>query len=362
MIDFAKKINMKKNRTLFLLTFFLITLIASACSSVPSGGWPGMSLGNDKVFVAYSSFVYGINKNDGSLAWKYPAEADKAINYYASPILSPDGKQLIVGDYTKTLYSLNPVDGSLNWTYIGTSRWIAPVLATTERIYAPSSDQKLYAIDYSGNKVWTFSTKGAIWSQPVTNGKLIFLGSMDHYLYAIQSSDGKEVWKTDLGASTVSTPLLSDDGILYLGTIGDELLAIKASDGTILWRVSTDAGIWSTPVLEKNTLYIGDLSGVLYSISAENGKILWTHATSSLIIGNPVITEKGIVFGDETGTLTAIDFNNSSLWSKTFNGKLYPSPIVESDRIYVAISSSSDNLLVALDTSGNQVWAFEPAK
>ena len=338
-------------------------LFAVACSGSTPGSWPGLTANQEMTFVSNASYVYALHTNDGTLAWKFPATAVSGQSFYAAPILSPDGAQLIVGNFGTTLYSLDPTNGNQKWSFTrAKDRWIGPVLISGDTIYAPSSDSNLYALDLQGVLKWVFNTKGAIWSQPVTDGKTIYLTSMDHYLYAIQPVDGKKIWATDLGAAIVSTPLLDENGNIYVGTLGNEVLAVHASDGKILWRTMTSGSIWSPPVLQNNVLYLSDLNGQIYALSVDKGEILWQHKVNGSVIGSPIFTPKGLVVGDEKGNLTALELNGNSLWSKTFNGKLYTSPVYQSSYILVTITGSSDNLVVALDVDGNQKWAFNPPK
>jgi outer membrane protein assembly factor BamB len=354
---------MKKNRIFFCMFIAIAGIFAVACSGTAPGSWPGLTANQDSTFVSNNSFIYAIHTSDGTLSWKFPAAAVSGQSFFAAPILSPDGTQLIAGNFETTLYSLDPTNGNQKWSFTGAKgRWIGPVLITADTIYAPSSDDNLYALDLQGVLKWVFNTRGAIWSQPVTDGKTIYLTSMDHYLYAIQPLDGKKIWAIDLGTAIVSAPLLDQNGNLYVGTLGNEVLAVQASDGKILWRTTTLSSIWSSPVLQNSILYLSDLTGQIYAISGDKGAILWQHKVSGLVIGSPIFTSKGLVVGDETGNLTALDLNGNSLWSKAFNGKLYTSPVYQSSLILVTISSSSDNLVVALDVDGNQKWAFIPPK
>ncbi len=354
---------MNKSHLKFYVSILLISLFAVACSGTVASSWPGLTLTKDMAYVSDASFVYGIKLSDGTLAWKYPAAAASGQSFYAPPLLTPDGSQLLVGDYNKNLYSLDPVNGTMIWTFsVDNGRWIGSPLVFNNLIYAPCSDNNMYVLDLQGNLQWKFNTKAALWAKPVTDGKVIYLASMDHWIYALQPSDGTVIWKTDSGGAMVASPALDSNGILYVGTLANELIAVQSSDGKILWRTTVSGGIWSTPALNDGIMYVGDLSGTIYFISASDGKIQFQQDTTSSITGTPAIIPDGIVFGNEAGTLSALDFNGKSLWPKTFNGKLYTSPAYQTDQIIVAITASSDNLLVSLDTSGNQKWAFLPPK
>ncbi len=53
-------------------------------------------------------------------------------------------------------------------------------------IYAGSDDGTLYALDESdGSEEWVFPTRGAITGSPATNGDMLYLTSWDGHLYAL---------------------------------------------------------------------------------------------------------------------------------------------------------------------------------
>jgi outer membrane protein assembly factor BamB len=354
---------MNKSRTKFLILFVFVTLFATACSGVSASSWPGISVANDVAYVSNASFVLAIKTSDGSLMWQYPAKAASGQSFYATPVLTPDGSQLIVGDYTTNLYSLDPTNGTMIWDFSSVKgRWVGSVLIVGNTIYAPCADNNLYALDLQGNLLWKFSTNAAIWAQPVTDGKTIFVASMDHWIYAVNPSDGTLIWKADTGGALVTAPLLDSSGILYVGTLANEMVAVQSSNGQILWKTPTDGAIWSTPVMHGGNLYFGDLTGAIYSVASSDGKIVWQQSTGSSISGSMALLPDGLVYGNEAGSLTAIDFNGKTLWPKVFNGKLYSNLIYSSNLIFIPISGSSDTLLVALDASGNQKWTLAPPK
>ena len=70
---------------------------------------------------------------------------------------------------------------------------------------------------------WQFRTGGYIASSPAVVGGVVYFGSGDHYLYAVNIKTGQEKWKFKTGGSIASSPTAvggivtfgSDDGNLY---------------------------------------------------------------------------------------------------------------------------------------------------
>jgi outer membrane protein assembly factor BamB len=355
-----------KSKLIFLI-LILFSLILTACAGGGAGtasSWPGLSADADNAYVAYNQHIYAVNLSNGLETWRFPAEGNAKITFYAAPAISPDG-QLLVGDYSNIFHSVNPANGQENWSFSeANDRYVGSALAVDERIFAPNAGHSLYALDIKGNLVWSFETEGPLWASPTTdtNCDCIYLPSMDHHLYAINAQTGNQEWVSeDFGGSIVGVPALSEDGVLYIGTFNSELLAINSQDGSIIWRKTTNDWVWGGPQLKDGVLYFGDLGGTVYAMDAKTGELKWQVPLEGDITEPPLVTDDAIYVANENGILNALDLNGNKLWNKTFTGKLYTSPVKAGDLILVT-QTGGDELLFALDANGNQKWAFIPEK
>ena len=362
---------MKKNRLIILALFLLLASALSACSggSLAATSWPGVSVDTDRsvAYVAYNQHVYAVDLANGTEKWRYPAEADNKITFFAAPTLTADG-QLLAGSYDGTLYSLNPDSGQVNWSFgDANNRYIGSALANSQFIYAPNADQSLYALDLAGKEVWKFRTKQSLWAKPAKNGETLYIPSMDHNLYALDAQNGKLIWETgDLEGALVGTPALGGNGEVYVGSFGYEMLAIDSKDGSILWRAPTDGWVWAGPLLEDGTLYFGDLNGHFYALNATDGSKVWDISPGEgpvyAISDRPLVINEKLYYTSENGDLYAVDkADGNALWTRTIGGKLYGSPKQAGDSILIA-PVDTEELLVAMDENGNQQWKFTPAK
>jgi outer membrane protein assembly factor BamB len=176
---------------------------------------------------------------------------------------------------------------------------------------------------------------------------------MDHNVYAIDPSNGREIWRSEsLGGATVGTPAVSDDGqTLYIGTFINELVAINTSDGNILWRFPTEGWVWASPVIDGDVLYFGDIEGNFYAIDRNSQAQFWSVQTGSNIVGTPLLTEDGIYFTNEGGTLYALTREGATRWTKEFEATLHSGPVAAGDLILVA-TDEGGLVLFALDFEG----------
>lgn len=347
-----------KNKILPLLSALLLAgIFLSACTGAGStaSSWSGVTMAENAIYFAGATQVFSLRPDNGNIIWTYPEKGAATRLFLAAPTVA--GDQVIAGDYAGGLVSLNPSNGSENWTFAeAKGKYVGSALATDSMIIVPNADNHLYALDMQGKLKWKFAATHAFWSQPVTDGKLVFASSLDHYLYALDLQTGTLAWKADLGATLVSSPLL-DSGVLYQGSIDGTMNAVDAASGKVKWTQKLEGGIWSTPVISEGKIFFGDQKTKVYILDTANGAIDQTIDVGTAIIGRGVLIKEGIAFGTESGELVLIGLDGKKLWSRTIGGKIY-SNLVSDGTLILVPETQGDKPLVALDTNGTEVWYF----
>jgi outer membrane protein assembly factor BamB len=371
---------MKSKKIILVSTLFiLISLILSACTSAvyASTSWHGLTLSPatnpDTAYLAAGNQVYAIDLNSGVQKWKYPAKPN-AKGFYANPVLSEDGKNLIIPSYDHKLYNVNPTTGVDIWQSAPDlhNRLIASPLIIGNTIYQPSADGNVYAVNLTtGSLIWTepaATGTDPLWAQPVTaaNCSCIYVAAMNHKVYKFDTNSGAQLSVSDdLDGSIVGIPAVGSDGTLYIGTFGKELIALNGDNLTVKWRFSTQDWVWAGPALDNNILYFGDLSGYLYALNATDGTQVWRIQPKNTIVDTPVISGDKIYLTTESDTLFTINTAGEVANSTVVGGVIYAAPQITSDKILVAPTGFDNNLLVALslDNPNSALkWTFVPAK
>ncbi len=359
---------MKLNKIFLVVVLFLAAVLVSACTGAPiTGGFPTAVLSQDTLYVAGGPGVLAL-RPDGTQIWRYPAQVDANKNFFAAPLVV--NNEVIVGDYQteqSVLFGLDATTGAEKWSFKGAKgRYIAGAVAVDDKILAANADGNLYALDRMGNQVWMFATKAGIWAAPLVNKNVVYVASLDHMLYALNASNGSQIWVSDLGAPALAAPALGTDGVIYVGTLGNKVLAVNPEQGKILWSAETKGTVWATPVLKDGMLYVGDLSGKIFAFNTKDGTQAWTADANSSsvcpITSAPGVIPSGLVYVCETGEVVVVGFQNERLWTdKVASGKLYSSPVVVGERLVIP-AQTGDPLLVTFDLSGRKGWTFAAIK
>ena len=353
---------MKSKKTLVVICFLLLGIMLTSCTSnqTVTSSWGGVSATESDVYISSGTSVLSIKADSGTVTWTYPEKPATSRLFYAAPVLA--GDQVIVGDYSGKLVSLGARDGKELWSFDqATGHYVNAPLVTDSMIVAQNSDSNIYALDYDGNLLWKFTGTHSFWGTPVTDGTTIFAPSMDHYLYALNMKDGKLEWKSDLGGSLMSSPVLSSDGVLYIGTLEKTVVAVKAEDGSKLWTYTANSSVWSTPVIVDDHLFVGDESGTVSILNAVDGSVVKTADIGSSIIGGGVLWNDNVYFGDENGEVVSFNKDGSHVIISTISGKLYSTLVENNDQLYV-LTTSGTKTLVALNSDGNEIWNYTPSK
>ncbi|HEY91797.1 MAG TPA: PQQ-binding-like beta-propeller repeat protein, partial [Dehalococcoidia bacterium] len=76
------------------------------------------------------------------------------------------------------------------------------------------------------NREWTFVAGGYLRSSPALGDNILYIGSEDSNLYAVDATDGKKLWDFRTGDKITSSPALID-GVLYIGSHDGKVYAIE---------------------------------------------------------------------------------------------------------------------------------------
>ena len=223
-------------------------------------------------------------------------------------------------------------------------------LATLSLGYKVTSQGK------SGTLKWRFQTGYYVSSSPAIGADgTIFVGSVDKYIYAL-NSDGTLKWQYQTGYTVWSSPAIGKDGTIYAGSIDSYIYALNPN-GTLKWRFQTDDRVWSSPAIGVDgTIYVGSYDNYLYALNSD-GKLKWRFATGgSILSSSPAIGADGTVYvGSGDSYFYALKPDGTLKWQyQTGSDVSWSSPAIGADgTIYVG---SDDGHIYALNPNGKLKW------
>jgi outer membrane protein assembly factor BamB len=207
--------------------------------------------------------------------------------------------------------------------------------------------------------LWTFSTKDAVEGTPAIADGVVYVGSFDENLYAIDLTTGKEKWRYKAGA--LKSPAAVRDGKVYVGNMDGVLHCVDAAKGTKIWTFETpsQAEITSGVSFADGKIFFGCADETLYCIS-EKGKKLWTfRVQGGPVMATPAIAQNRTFVAGCDSTLHVLDATEGKeLASVELGSQIGATAAVAGDNLYVGTMSST---VLGVDWKQPKVvWTFEP--
>ena len=121
-----------------------------------------------------------------------------------------------------------------------------------------------YTAPKTNQTLWKINTGSQVGS-PVVVGGLIYVGSYDRKIYALDASNGDLVWNFTTGGPVYSSAAV-DDGIVYIGSRDHNIYALDALTGNMIWNYTTGGYVDSSPAVANGIVYFGSYDHVVYAI------------------------------------------------------------------------------------------------
>ncbi len=220
-------------------------------------------------------------------------------------------------------------------------------------VYSPVFDgDKVYILDTAGTlSAYNLSSEKRLWKSQIfkkpvlknyrtprlgfANG-VIFAVAGVNQIVAAESESGKILWSKTISSIPLSNPV-SDGKLVYVTTNDNKLYALKVEDGDLDWvhsGIGLPAGIFGVadPVIYQDFVVAAYSSGEIYALKKQTGETAWSQdlniskATNSDFYLNDIdatpVVRDGVVYAIGNGGLTgAIRLSDGSfLWKKPIAG------------------------------------------
>jgi outer membrane protein assembly factor BamB len=205
---------------------------------------------------------------------------------------------------------------------------------------------------------WEFKTKNAIEGTPVIVDGIVYAGSADKFLYAIDLKTGQEKWKTKLGIIT-SSPGVSGDRV-YTGDADGKFYCLNRTSGMIIWSFETDGQITAAPNFTGDLILIASQDSVLYCLDKE-GKKVWDFRIEGPIYGGVAIADGKTFLAGCDSMLHVLDVKTGKeLGNVDLRGQTGCSAAVLGNNLYVGTMS---NQVLSINLKKLKIeWEFEAPK
>jgi outer membrane protein assembly factor BamB len=303
---------------------------------------------------------------------------------WSSP--SVDDGFVYFGSNDSTLYALHADRGAVAWHTRTGGRVIGQPTVVGPALYVLSDDGLLYKLaKQTGRIEWTFDTHGGavirhlpktsdsvsldfLTSAPTVGGGVVYVGSRDKRLYAVDATSGRERWHFETGDIVCSTAALAG-GRVFFGSQDHYVYALDAATGALAWKFDTHRDVVSSPLVDHGAVYIGSRSANLYALDAASGAVRWTVYYWTSFVESSARIRDGVLYvgSSDYQKLLALDpATGRQRWSFDTDGSSWSTPAVTDQMVYIgAVGLSYKDYMVhhgaffAVDrATGRAVWRF----
>ncbi|MFB6876424.1 PQQ-binding-like beta-propeller repeat protein [Streptomyces sp. NPDC056323] len=256
---------------------------------------------------------------------------------------------------------------SLRWRYTtGDAVTSSPTVADGV-VYIGSDDKNVYALDAAtGKKKWAYATGRKVEAAPTVAGGVVYAGSLDNSVYALDAATGKKKWAHAAGHAVRSAPTVAGR-VVYVGSESG-VFALDTATGDQKWRFDTLGGsLFSSPAVVGGDVYVGNIHSV-YALDAATGARKWIFGTGSEGTYSAPMVVDGVVYVSSVHSVYALDAaTGRQKWvhgieSNQFSG--CSAPAVVDGAVYVGNHDSAgagwQGRVFALDAAtGRKKWQFD---
>ena len=254
-------------------------------------------------------------------------------------------------------------NGVLTWYYM-TGNWVTSSPAVVGGVvYVGSGDNNVYALNaITGAQIWNYTTGGPInWASPAVAYGYVYVDSNDGNVYALDAATGTQVWNFSTGSPVYSSPAVAD-GVVYVGSTNGYVYALNAvmgsqEWGTQVWNFSTGSAVWSSPAIVSGVVYVGSDNGNVYALNATTGAPMWSFSTGSAVRSSPAVVGGVIYVGSDNGNVYAL--NNATHQPVRIyptGSAVWSSPAVAGGVVYVG--SDNGNVYAWNTATGAKMWSY----
>lgn len=160
----------------------------------------------------------------------------------------------------------------------------------TEAVMSRGGPTRTGVYDGSGPKQkpdikWRFETDGGNVGLPVVADGVVYYGSSDYNMYALDAETGQEQWRFQTEGRVYAAPAVTG-GSVYLcaGLVrGGKICSVSTETGDKEWCFGTEDGFGTGPMVAGGMVYAASRGGILYALDAETERNGGTSGVAAVL-------------------------------------------------------------------------------
>ena len=299
------------------------------------------------------------------------ATSDQATQIHvcctATPLVTPMAS-LAVNSSNIILYRGNPqrtgvVDVTavrqqpeVKWQTRVSETWLMPPMLAGGILYTGSGDGVLYALNAeTGQQIWSADGFGQLESTGAIAGDAIITAGFSNLVRALNRHTGDVLWSFNTSFFVQGSPLIVDDRV-YLAT-DHVVYALDLHSGELIWQTTTgnEGAFMGPPAFDNGVIYTTG-GRLLLALEADTGNEIWRVEKDQMFLGLAVDNEM-ISVGNWDHHLYAFDQSTGEeRWNFQAEGEFWSAPAVAADVVY---TGNNDAVYALNAQTGELIWTYK---
>ncbi len=214
------------------------------------------------------------------------------------------------------LYALDARTGRVLWRHrAGRCGWASPAVAEhvvyitfigNGECHSRLGGGVVDAYDAGSGRLRWERSIGPTESSPLVAGPDVIVGDWNGDVWALDARTGRTRWRSSIGGVVKDSVALAG-GRLYVATYGGDVVCLRAADGGVVWRSGGHGAFYSTPAVTYGRVYIGSLDDGVYAFGAGTGSLIWSRPTGGYVYASPAVWHRLVLVGSYDHGFLAID-------------------------------------------------------
>jgi eukaryotic-like serine/threonine-protein kinase len=254
-----------------------------------------------------------------------------------------------------------PKSLKLRWSYPAKDSIESSAAIAEGIVYMGSMDSSLYAIDLDSGKLrWRYETKGPIQeSSPCIHNKVVYIGDLNGVLHAVNADTGKSRWTFKAEGEIKSSPNCIGNRI-YFGSYDQNLYCLSADTGALIWKYTTEGPVHCSPSIDKGYVYISGCDETFRAIDAVSGKQAFSIPLGAYAGASSAIYDDRAYVGTFANDVLCVNLRLKNIqWAykhPTRNFPFYSSAAISDGRV---VLGGRDKIIHCLESAtGKELWSF----
>jgi outer membrane protein assembly factor BamB len=176
---------------------------------------------------------------------------------------------------------------------------------------------------------WSATLRAGIEADPILEGNLLIVASMDGTLWAFDPMTGECRYRRAPAVRGIAGGLTAHEGLVYFGSDDHYVYAVEAATGETVASAATNGPVRTKPVIIGDAVYVGSDDGYLWSFrvgTLEPAGEPWN--ARSPIAATPAAYEDTLVFSPIRGNVYFLDATTGKHRYARVPGPVLSSPAV----------------------------------